>query len=462
MLSLDDTIAAIASAAGGAARGIVRVSGPQSIQIVSRCFRARDPQIDLAFLGRSIVVAGDVSNINLPCDLLLWPTRHSYTRQPLVEIHTIGSPPLLDRVLRELCNAGARLARPGEFTLRAFLAGRIDLTQAEAVLGVIDARDRRQLDAALAQLAGGLSRPLNQLRNDLLDLLADLEAGLDFVEDDIRFVTGEEVASRLAAATGLLEQASRQLSERRTGESLPRVVLAGPPNVGKSSLFNALIGAATAITSPQPGTTRDYLSAEIDLDGLPIELIDTAGVDCRQRPLPYSESAAIGSIESAAQSAALEQRSRADLQLRCIDSMNAAAVLSSDRSGELAGSVIVLTKCDVNPSVRDASPTDHFRMIATSSVTGLGLERLKVAIRDALCAQQVGDAVPGTAARTGESLRLAHDALVKAHELSAGAAGEELVADELRAALGELGKVVGAIYTDDLLDRIFSRFCIGK
>jgi tRNA modification GTPase len=360
-----------------------------------------------------------------------------------------------------LCDAGARLARPGEFTLRAFLAGRIDLIQAEAVLGVIDAHDRRQLDAALNQLAGGLSKPLNQLRNDLLDLLADLEAGLDFVEDDIRFVTREELSSRLAAAALLLEQTSRQLSERTTGGSLPRVVLAGPPNVGKSSLFNALIGTAAAITSGRPGTTRDYLSATINLDGLPVELIDTAGVHPQPPALPGVRSTAVD-IESAAQSVAIEQHSRADLQLRCVDSIEATAAGRNDQSGEDKGSIIVLTKCDLNPSATDASAIENLQTIATSSRTGLGLDRLKAAIREMLCAQQVGDAVPGTAARAGESIRLARNALANAHELSAATAGEELVAAELRAALDELGKVVGAVYTDDLLDRIFSRFCIGK
>jgi len=461
MLSLDDTIAAIASAPGGAARGIVRLSGPKSVEVAEHCFRATDPAINLASIRCCTAIVGEIRGVNLRCDLFLWPTRQSYTRQPLVEIHTVGSPRLLDTVLRAVCDAGTRLARPGEFTLRAFLAGRIDLTQAEAVLGVIDARDRHQLETALAQLAGGISEPLKQLRNDLLDLLADLEAGLDFDEDDIRFVTGEELSSRLARAARLLEQTSQQLSERKTGEC-PRVVLAGPPNVGKSSLFNALVGTAAAITSPRPGTTRDYLSATIDLDGLSIELIDTAGVVYQKRSGRHSVDP--GSIESAAQFAALRQHSSADLQLHCFDSTDAAAALPSDWSGtgKLADRIIVLTKCDLNQSAPDASRTDRFQSIATSSRTGLGIERLKTAIRDMLCAQQVSEAVPGTAARAGESIRVARESLANARELSAAASGEELVAAELRAALDELGKVVGAVYTDDLLDRIFSRFCVGK
>src|SRR5262245_20392559 len=162
MLSLDDTIAAIASPPGGAARGIVRISGQSTVDVIARCFECDDKTISLPAVKTSTVIAGHVHRpqaihgpawhrFELPCDLFLWPTRHSYTRQPLAEIHTFGSPPLLSAVLQTACDCGARLARPGEFTMRAFLAGRIDLTQAEAVLGVIDARDRRQLQAALDQ-----------------------------------------------------------------------------------------------------------------------------------------------------------------------------------------------------------------------------------------------------------------------------------------------------------------------
>ncbi|HEY2760458.1 MAG TPA: tRNA uridine-5-carboxymethylaminomethyl(34) synthesis GTPase MnmE, partial [Pirellulales bacterium] len=238
MLTLDDTIAAVASAPGGAARGIVRLSGPYIRQIISRCFQASDAALDWKNLAEPTVISGrfkterpglaeSSSNFELPADIFLWPTARSYTRQPLAEIHTLGSPPLLQAVLQAVCTMGARLANSGEFTLRAFLAGRIDLTQAEAVLGVIDAVDRRQLRAALDQLAGGLSRPLHQLRSDLLNLLADLEAGLDFVEDDIRFVTATELQSQLKHASGQLEELLNQLSERAAGAELPHVVLIG-------------------------------------------------------------------------------------------------------------------------------------------------------------------------------------------------------------------------------------------
>ena len=201
----------------------------------------------------------------------------SYTGQPVVEIHTLGSPPLLEIVLRSICAAGARPAGPGEFTLRAFLAGRIDLTQAEAVLGVIDAGDRHELEIALGQLAGGLARPLHRLRNKLLDLLAQVEAGFDFADEDLAFITREELDRQLAEAESDAAAILRQVDSRHESSPGVRAVLVGRPNTGKSSLFNALAGDRAALVSDHPGTTRDYLTAELDLDGVKCQLIDTAG-----------------------------------------------------------------------------------------------------------------------------------------------------------------------------------------
>jgi tRNA modification GTPase len=191
-----DTIAAIASAPGGAARGIVRLSGPGVLDCLKRSFVIADEQcssLEAILAAHAVRGTLRLPTTRLPCELYYWPGARSYTREPLAELHTLGSPPLLASALAALCQAGARLAQPGEFTLRAFLAGRLDLTQAEAVLGVIDARGRTQLDAALAQLAGGLSAPLGRLRERLIDLLAHLEAGLDFVEEKIEFISSAEL-----------------------------------------------------------------------------------------------------------------------------------------------------------------------------------------------------------------------------------------------------------------------------
>jgi len=282
---LDDTICAIATAPGGAARGVVRISGVGVRTCLEHCFTsATDP--DWPTAGHAAALPGTLQveplSTALPCDLYYWPTAKSYTREPAAELHTIGSPPLLQAVLRSVCAAGARLAEPGEFTLRAFLGGRLDLTQAEAVLGVIDASGGEQLEVALAQLAGGVAQPLGLLRDDLLDLLAELEAGLDFVEEDISFIAADELGKRLADAGEAVGRVAAQMSQRLRANDLPRVVLIGEPNVGKSSLFNALARGAqveSALVSGSAGTTRDYLTAVIDLDGIGCELVDTAGVD---------------------------------------------------------------------------------------------------------------------------------------------------------------------------------------
>jgi tRNA modification GTPase len=282
MHPLDDTIAAIASPPGGAARGIVRISGPESLACVARFVQANDGQ-PMSPRRAPRAVAGTFCapgrHATLPCDVYLWATksRGSYTGQPLAELHTIGSPPLLQLVLRSLCAAGARPAEPGEFTLRAFLAGRIDLCQAEAVLGVIEAAGPQELHVALSQLAGGLSRPLQSLRNSLLDLLAHVEAGFDFADEDLAFVPREELDRQLAEAEGSVEAILAQTIARSEPPDVVRAVLVGRPNAGKSSLFNALARMPAALVSDHPGTTRDYLVADLDLGGVKCRLIDLAG-----------------------------------------------------------------------------------------------------------------------------------------------------------------------------------------
>ena len=235
----DDTIAAFASAASPSLRGILRISGPAALAIVARALsitlddvqrtEVRTISLSPQLLFQNAAPA-DAKKAAWPAlDLYLWPTNASYTKQPLVELHTLGSLPLLELLLRKLIQAGARQAQPGEFTLRAFLAGRIDLLQAEAVLGVIDAADQRQFQTALQQLAGGLSQPLQLLRDELLNLLADLEAGLDFVDEDISFVTPEQLAARLQTAAAAIQKLLVQMQTRHAQQELPRVVLWGAP-----------------------------------------------------------------------------------------------------------------------------------------------------------------------------------------------------------------------------------------
>jgi len=457
--SCEDTIVAIASALGPGARGIVRLSGPQAItcarQLLSRTF----DHSDAGEMKAPHVVRGAIALPGWPAPLeaafYLWPTSASYTGQPCAEIHTLGSPPLLTAIVRASCQAGARPAGPGEFTQRAFLAGKLDLTQAEAVHAIILADNRPQLDAALAQLAGGIGRPLTQLRARLLNLLADLEAGLDFVEEDITFLNPTELAIQLSNARATVLAALQQLDQRQTSISRPRVVITGWPNVGKSSLFNRLVGA-NVLVSPQPGTTRDYLVATWTLAlsriEQSVELVDTAG---------FEPSAHATSLASRATMTARQEQLAADLELLCLDSSRQLNAWEQDQLQHATPHprLIVWTKGDLP---RSNSQLDTALVI--SSQSDLGIDSLTCAVRDALDASIASRAttVESTATRCEASLQLAADALSTAVHLLANSAGDELIAAEIRSALDSIALVVGAVYTDDLLDRIFSRFCIGK
>ena len=347
----------------------------------------------------------------------------------------------MELLIAQLLRAGCRAARPGEFTLRAFLAGKLDLTRAEAVLAVIEAGSRAELKQALAQLAGAVTRPLQELRGDLLDLLADLEAGLDFAEEDLHFVTPEDLLRRLGKGLAVLTLLSRQLEQRSLAGHPFRAVLAGRPNAGKSSLFNALTGAA-ALVSPQPGTTRDYLVRRIDLDGLTVELVDTAG---------WQEPA--GDIDGQAQALGGDQARAGDLVLLCVEAGHEPDAQERARLHQAAPPVVpVATKCDLErPSLGD---------IATSAATGAGLDALRALIAGRASAAR--PALAPSVSRCRHHVAACLDRLRGAHQMVLFGERPELVALELRGTLDELGEMVGAVYTDDLLDRIFSRFCIGK
>jgi len=446
MLDPADTIAAVASPPGPGLRGVVRLTGPRAWQIALAGFEA-DGGGPAPAPTRAEIRPGRLRlaglRAPLPATVALWPAPRTYTGQPLAEVHTVGAVPVVQLVLADALARGARPAEPGEFTLRAFLCGRLDLTRAEAVVGVIDARSPAQLEAALRQLAGGLATPLARLRDRLLDVLAHLEAGLDFVDEpDVDPLARAELAAELAAAAAEVATLADRLRDRDRPGGMPVVVLAGPPNAGKSRLFNALIGHDRAIVSPRAGTTRDYLSAPCDCAGLAIELVDTAGIE-----------PAAGPIEGRAQALRADQAARADLVLDC----RCADVTSPDLP---AGPprLVVWTKADLAPPPPDLGPDS----LPTSAADGAGLGRLRAAIAAALSARPAdGDAPAGTGPRCRDALRRAGDALRSA----AGAValgGDELVAIDLRQAADELGKVVGAVVTDDILDRIFRRFCIGK
>jgi tRNA modification GTPase len=351
--------------------------------------------------------------------------------------------PLATAIQSELVRCGARLARPGEFTLRAFLSARIDLLQAEAVLGLVHAGDRPALRVALEQFAGGLSRPILHGREALLDLLADLEAGLDFVHEDIRFVTNEELHGRLTEIAAALQVLAGQLGERAIESRSLRVVLLGPVNAGKSSLFNALVGGRAALVSDVAPTTRDYVSATVFIGRYEIELIDTAGLDTAADDL---------SQRAAQQREAAMQC--ADLLVLCVP----AAWRRLDIETPPLRTVRVRTRHDEAPGTWDPDADCHVTIQSIASIN-----TLRAVLESRL--RQLDRVEPGRFAittRTRAGLDAAIGAVREAIEIHREVGEPEFVAPCVREAVDALGELVGAVYTNDLLDRVFSRFCIGK
>ncbi len=435
----EDTIVALSSAPGAAARAVVRLSGPATRSILARILMLDTPVQPRQRISTAARLTG--WTLTVPLDLLFWQAPASYTGQDLAELHLLGSPPIVDRLIAELLNAGARSALPGEFTLRAFLSGKKDLPQAEAVLGVIEAADADELKASLTQLAGGVTQPLRALREDLLNLLADVEAGLDFSEEDIQFVQETELLQRISKALAHFVLLEKQLRERSVCKRTYRVALVGEPNAGKSSLFNALIGRRSAIVSNKPGTTRDYLTATLEVDGTLIELSDTAGRESARNV-----------IERQAQELGQAQAKRADLRLWCVPraQIEANAFTPLDPGDDPLG---VATMCDQGETIPG--------WLCTSAVTGHGIAALKQLLADRAKLHNRPSLAPSLS-RCQHHVEACLKHLRSAHQIVLEGLPTELLALELRLTLDHLGEMVGAVYTTDLLDRIFSRFCIGK
>ncbi len=438
---LEDVIVALSTAPGPGGRAVVRLSGPDAAKVVAPLFLPDIPPAPTRLLLEGEVRLPGVAS-PLPADLYLQPAPHTYTGQDVVEIHTLSCPPLLELLIAQLLQRGARAARPGEFTMRAFLAGKLDLTRAEAVHAVVEADDADELKQALTQLAGGLARPLEGLREDLLSLLADVEAALDFSEEDLQFVGREDMLLRLTRGMAQLTTAARQLERRSVGDRPFRVVLAGRPNSGKSSLFNALVGAS-ALVSPEPGTTRDYLVQRLDLGGAAVDLVDTPG---------WREGA--DTIEEQAQNLGREQAGQADLLLLCLPADETPRPEDMELLRREKPPVVgVATKCDL------AKPPEG--LLPVSALNGEGLAALREALAERARLRRRPALVPSMSRCRGH-IETCLACLRRAHAVVLFEEPAELLALELRGALEQLGEMVGAVYTDDLLDRIFSRFCVGK
>jgi tRNA modification GTPase len=452
-----DTIAAISTPLGEAGIGIVRLSGPEAEPIARRLFRPRRPrprwQSHRLYLGHVLDAQGRVLDEVL---LTLMRAPQSYTREDVVEIHCHSGYAVLRAILGAALALGARPARPGEFTLRAFLAGRLDLSQAEAVLEVIQARTEASLRVAAAHLAGGLGRRLGGLRAVLVAILARLEAALDFPEEAAE-LSPEDIGEELDAPLRHLEELLGTYRQGRLLREGLDVVLAGRPNVGKSSLLNRLLDADRAIVTDIPGTTRDVIEESITLEGVALRLSDTAGLrEARDK------------VEELGVARSQERLARADLVLYLVDRSDPLAPEDVRVLEELAGrpALVVVNKSDLPQrldmeELRRASP---HALVEISALTGEGIDELKQALVDSALGgglKTAGDLV--TQARHYELLVRAREALDRARELLAQASPPwELVALEVKEALTALGEITGEEVGDAVLDHIFSRFCIGK
>jgi tRNA modification GTPase len=452
----ESTICAIATGSEGALRGAIRISGPKALAMAAEVCVGREPkhwQSTYAIRFQDEIELDRLGTIQV--DIYLWPDHRSYTGQPSVEMHCIGNQVILNAIQMRLIEVGATLAQAGEFTLRAFLAGRLDLTQCEAVLGVIHAANDRSLNVALSQLAGGLTEPLKNLRTSLVNLLADIEAGLDFVDEDIEFISLEQITARLDQAKTWVAELLEQMESRSAQSVELQVAIVGAPNAGKSSLLNAMAQKQIAIVSAEPGTTRDYVRVRMEFEGVVVDLVDTAGV----------ESTSDQSPRAMAQQVTQQQVHRADLILYCraVDDIDSEEWKMGDAQSHETPVWLVHTKCDlIAPSRKTSSSYDREWMVSTfhlESIERLAEELHQWALEKS---ESVHHVVPMTAARCQTSLASAMRAIEQALHATESRIGDEIIASEIRLALEDIGMVAGTVYTDDILDALFSRFCIGK
>lgn len=459
--NLDDTIAAIATPLGEGGIGIVKISGPAAVEILHILFSPAGPSVaPSCFRPRQLRwgYIRDPRDGSIVDEVLavVMPAPHSYTRQDVVEIQSHGGILPVRRILELALSYGARLAEPGEMTLRAFLNGRIDLAQAEAVRDIVQARTEAALRVAIAQLGGQLSARVRPARARLLNVLAYLEASIDFTEDEI---PPQDVVTPLNAVADELAELLTTADRGMIYRCGVRAAIVGRPNVGKSSLLNALLRGERAIVTPIPGTTRDTLEETINLQGVPLILVDTAGI----RAHPQDEVERIGVERSRA---ALRQ---ADLALLVLDGscpLEAAdfeiAALIGDRPA-----LVVINKSDLPAQLETdvmLSLLPSAPRIRISALTGEGIAELEAAILEKILGGQVltSDTPLVSNARHKALLSRAREHVLAAIEGHHKGLSADLVAIDVREAVDALGEITGETATTDLLEAIFSQFCIGK
>jgi len=457
-IMLDDTIAAIATPLGEGGLAVIRISGPRALAIADACFvpagkTARKPSTAPTHTIHYGKIARKTKQVD-EVMLAIMRAPRSLTCEDVVEITCHGGLLAAKAVLDTVLENGARLAQPGEFTRRAFLNGRIDLAQAEAVADLIHARTELALAAANEQLAGRLSARVNQLRDEFLKTLAHVEAHIDFPDEDIAPDTRQQLLARLEHGVTFMDELLRTANEGRILRRGIRAAIIGRPNAGKSSLLNQLLGHDRAIVSPVPGTTRDTIEETANIRGLPVVFVDTAGLRD-----------AGDDVEAEGIRRSREALARAELVLHVLDSSEALTAKDEQYLAEFAGKkrILVRNKTDLPPRLVVPGAIDA-PVVEVCCVSGNGIETLKDVIKSAVWAGEIRAEMLEVMinSRHQEALGRARAAARETIDALRAERTLELVAMDLRIATNAIGEIVGKTTTEDLLDSIFSQFCIGK
>ena len=464
--STTDTIVAISTPPGRGGVGIVRLSGPLAASIAIQLVRLRQPlEHGRARLADVLDEAADLAAADSGVDegrideavVIFFGAPHSYTSEDLVEIAAHGSPVVLELLLGRAMKLGARLARPGEFTERAFLSGKLDLTQAEAVRDLIEAQTLTQARQAASQMGGALSRRVGPVKQALVELIALLEAGIDFAEDDVEVTPEAEIARRIGELTPPLSALEASFARGRIVHDGLTLAIVGRPNVGKSSLFNCLVERDRAIVTATPGTTRDTVSEWISLEGIPLELVDTAGL----------REGLHGSLEEAEQLGIRRSREALADAALVVVVLDATEALNDEERRLLAAvegrpALVAVNKSDLMEAGRALPDCAGLPTLATSALTGDGIAELRKRILE--LATGGAAAEPGilTSLRHQQAIAAALAALADAAQANASSIPHEMILLDLYRALWALDSLTGQTTPDDILNLIFSTFCIGK
>ena len=451
-MNLDDTIVAIATPPGRGGIGVVRLSGPAACEIACPMLRLKHELEAGRAVFAELIEPATGERID-EAVVTYFAKPHSYTTDDVIEISAHGSPVVLRHMIAIATSRGARLAEPGEFTMRAFLNGRLDLTQAEAVRDLIESQTLYQAKVAAQQLQGALSKRLQPVKKKLVELIATMDAGIDFAEDDVAVLKAPEITERIGAVQQPLEQLRASFAYGKIVHEGLTLAIVGRPNVGKSSLFNRLVERERAIVTAAPGTTRDLVTETIAMSGIPIKLIDTAGIR-----KATNEAESIGIRKS------YEALNEADIVLVVLDNTRDLSREDDTLLRECAGrrALAVANKADLDPG--RLLSVDGLAVFKTSALTGEGIDALRKAILNYVTGDSRGEQETGFLTNIRQQ-RLVEESL---NSLAAGSYAvahnipHEMIMLDLYGALRPLDAITGETTTDDILNLIFSSFCIGK